>query len=275
MLVEAVSHDDAGGRVNLAEDAAAVGVIDVQAVIAHAQARTKDLKALAAAERDHAQRVERLRVKAREGGIRLDEFLGQILARAQLIKQRLPVGRCVPLGLRQLAKADAPAGILRFECDAVVSVHEGVKRRKIALRQVQPAAADKLREVFQKRHLALEVRLGGAVVRAHEQGRLHVGQVLFLLRSRQAVEAEDHVLGHGHALFRVAAPHLEVVVKELLGGEALRQFADALDIVAPALVQHGVGAEIFDQFIFSEDVLHRFHLHSPGAADICPLRQIE
>ena len=96
-----------------------------------------------------------------------------------------------------------------------------------------------------------------------------------MLRGRQSVEAEDHVLGHGHALFRVAAPHLEVVVKELFGREALRQFTDAFDVVAPALVQHGVGAEIFDQFIFSEEVLHRFHLHSPGAADICPLRRIE
>ena len=252
-----------------------MGVVDVQTVVAHAQTRAKDLEALAAAERDHAQRVERFRVKAREGFIGPDEFLRQILARAQLVKQRLPVGRCVPLGRRQLAKADAPAGILRLERDIVVLMHESVKRRKIALRQVQPAAADKLREVFQKRHLALEVRLGGAVVRAHEQCRLHVGQILLLLRGRQAVEAEDHVLGHGHALFRVAAPHLEVVVKELFGREALRQLADALDIVAPALVQHGIGAEIFDQFIFSEDVFHRFHLHSPGAADICPLRRIE
>ena len=275
MLVETVGHDDAGVRVDLAEDAAAVGVIDVQAVVAHAQARAKDLKALAAAERDHAQRVERLRVKAREGGIRLDEFLGQILARAQLVKQRLPVGCCVPLSLRQLAETDAPAGILRLERDAVVPAHKGVKGRKIALRQVQPAAADKLREIFQECYLTLEIRLGGAVVRAHEQRRLHVGEVLLLLRGRQSVEAEDHVLGHGHALFRVAAPHLEVVVKELFGREALRQFTDAFDVAAPALVQHGVGAEIFDQFIFSEDVLHRFHLHSPGAADICPLRRIE
>ena len=173
--VEAVSHDDAGGRVDLAEDAAAVGVIDVQAVVAHAQARAKDLKALAAAERDHAQRVERLRVKAREGGIRLDEFLGQILARTQLVKQRLPVGCCVPLSLRQLAETDAPAGILRLERDAVITAHKGVKGRKIALRQVQPAAADKLREIFQECYLTLEIRLGGAVVRAHEQRRLHVG----------------------------------------------------------------------------------------------------
>ena len=48
VLVEPVGHDDAGGRVDLAEDAAAVGVVDVQTVVADAQARAKDLEALAA-----------------------------------------------------------------------------------------------------------------------------------------------------------------------------------------------------------------------------------
>ena len=111
-------------------------------------AAIQDLEALAAAECDHAQRVERLRMKAREGFIGPDEFLRQILARAQLVKQRLPVGRCVPLGRRQLAKADAPARILRLERNDVVAVHEGVERLGVGLRQIQPAAADKLREVL-------------------------------------------------------------------------------------------------------------------------------
>ena len=92
-------------------------------------------------------------MKAREGFIGPDEFLRQILARAQLVKQRLPVGCCVPLSLRQLAETDAPAGILRLERDAVVPAHKGVKGCKIALRQVQPAAADKLREIFQECYL--------------------------------------------------------------------------------------------------------------------------
>ena len=109
VLVETVGHDDAGCRVDLAEDAAAVGVVNVQAVVADAQPRAEDLKAVAAAEGDDAQRVERRRVKARERIIGLHELLGQILARAQLVKQCLPVGRGVPLGLGQLAEADAPA----------------------------------------------------------------------------------------------------------------------------------------------------------------------
>ena len=275
MLVEAVGHDDTGCRVDLAEDAAAVGVVNVQTVVADAQPRAEDLKAVAAAEGDDAQRVERRRVKARERIIGLHELLGQILARAQLVKQRLPVGRGVPFGLGQLAEADAPARILRLERDDVVAVHEGIKCLGVGLRQIQPAAADKLREVLQKRHLALEIRLGDAVVRAHEQRRLHVGQVLLLLRSRQSVEAEDHVFGHGHAFFRVAAAHPEVVVKELVLRKALRKRAHAADVSAPALAQHGIGTEIFDEFILCENVVHRFHLRSRGAADICPLRQIE
>ena len=235
VLVESVGHDDAGGRVDLAEDAAAVGVVHVQAVVADAQPRAEDLKAVAAAEGDDAQRVERRRVKARERFVGLHELLCQILARAQLVKQCLPVGRGVPLGLRQLAEADAPARILRLERDDVVAVHEGVKRPGVGLRQIQPAAADKLREVVQKRHLTLEIRLGDAVVRAHEQCGLHVGQVLLLLRGREPVEAEDHVFGHGHALFRVAAAHPEVVVKELVLRKALRKRAHTADIAAPAL----------------------------------------
>ena len=211
-------------------------------------------------------------MKARERIIGLHELLGQILARAQLVKQRLPVGRGVPFGLGQLAEADAPARILRLERDDVVAVHEGVG---VGLRQIQPAAADKLREVLQKRHLALEIRLGDAVVRTHEQRCLHVGQVLLLLRGRESVEAEDHVFGHGHTLFRVAAAHPEVVVKELVLRKALRKRAHAADVAAPALAQHGIGAEIFDEFILCENVVHRIHLRSRGAADICPLRQIE